>query len=547
MNSNHWHLLLDNYSIARATGFDRIVHHPRPLGVVLAPDKPWESAGVGMNYVGQRANGSFFGFYSAMWWDLDKGAAQPPSKVTGGHDRAHDIISSIAYATSEDGIHWHKPILGLLDGPAAIDRQKYAPFPTAAGLTRENNLGVPIVVVADLGQFGNVTDPQRRFALRLAPGAPGTPGAAGPVGVGSSWAHAPHGYFAAEIPDFLNDPNWREKLTYSGGNFDPRRHFLHFWDDMHGEWVAIEQGVIPHWLPTREVGRMASQDLVNWTSEAVLYPDAADPHLPWHYDESMSLTPFCAEGVIFGLLSWFHSDRSHPDGGPNLASTPEHPQIWPWVRKGSNEMRITISRDGGRTWDRTASREAWIPHGTEEDSYDRLVIGSLPPMRMGEEDWFYVTVIDGDHLGIRNNAAQTPYYHQRLPRHQVGLYVQKHNRYVSLSTRTQPEVLITNPVTVGGSVLQLNVDASRGVVRVGIAAAEPVMTYNGTTPSTAAHLYQGQMLPGFTFEDCQPVDVNSIEHTVRFTGVDGLAALQGRAVRLLIQVQHADVYGFRFT
>ena len=53
-------------------------------------------------------------------------------------------------------------------------------------------------------------------------------------------------------------------------------------------------------------------------------------------------------------------------------------------------MRITISRDGGRTWDRTSSRVAWIPPGTAEESYDRLVIGPTPPVRVGDEDWFYV-------------------------------------------------------------------------------------------------------------------------------------------------------------
>ena len=65
---------------------------------------------------------------------------------------------------------------------------------------------------------------------------------------------------------------------------------------------------------------------------------------------------------MLGLLSWFHSDRTHPEGRPNLEFTPEHPYIWPWCRKGTtNEMRITISRDGSITWARAASREAWIP------------------------------------------------------------------------------------------------------------------------------------------------------------------------------------------
>ena len=72
-------------------------------------------------------------------------------------------------------------------------------------------------------------------------------------------------------------------------------------------------------------------------------------------------------------------------------------------------MRITISRDGGLTWDRTSSREAWIPHGTEHDSYDRLVISALPPVHVGDKDWFYTEVLDGDHraYGTTSNRPST--------------------------------------------------------------------------------------------------------------------------------------------
>lgn len=540
MTTHSWRLFIDDHWVARATGFDRVVHHPRPMGVVIPADKPWETAGVGLNYVERRDDGQFVAFYNAMWWDLERGATMPVSRVTQGNDRAHHIYHRIGYATSEDGVHWDKPTLGLTDAPADVDRQTHAPFPTPVGSSRDNNLGVPFVVAFNLGRYGNVADSTKRYALRLAPDH------SGGSSIGSSHFHAPRGYFASDLPDFLHDPAWRDKLVDAGSNFNPRRNQVHFWDDLHQEWVALEQGVTPHWIPSREVGRFASPDLVHWTSHSVLYPDAADSHTPQRYDEPMSMTPFYAEGAVFGLLSWFHSDRSHPDGGPNFDPTPEHPFVWPWCRKGTNEMRITISHDGGLTWDRAASREAWIPHGTEQDSYDRLVIGCHPPLQIGQEDWFYCAVIDGDHLGVRNNADQSAYYYDRLPRHQVGLYIQKHNRYVSLQARTQPEILITQPVTVDGEELQLNVDASRGRVQVAIAAADPVATFNGTTPSTAAHLYVAQPLAGFGFDDGQPVYANSVEHTVRFTQDAALTSLQGRSVRLLFRVVDANLYGFRF-
>lgn len=551
--TENWQLFLDDYIIARSTGLSRVVHHPRAMGVVIPADKPWETFGVSPTCIHRREDGTFIAYYISMWWDCD--AAIQFSTEGMKRDRAHHTLHGVCYATSLDGIHWEKPNLGLSESPAGIDWDKNAPFPSPQGATMNNNLGLPFLVLANLGAYGNVSDPDKRYVIQMIHSSDEDTDFGAPL-------KAKRRYFAREIPDFLHDPAWREKLIDSGSELDPRRHNLHFWDDIHEEWVSMEQGVIGHWLPSREIARFASKDLVGWTSDSVLYPDCADPHLPQYYDEPMDMTPFCAEGIVFGLLSWFHGDRTHPEGGPVLEPSPEHPNRWPWARKGTNEMRITVSRDGGKTWDRSVSREAWIPHGTEEDSYDRVVLSGSPPIRVGDEDWFYMRVVDSDHLIIRNNPAQHPYNSDRIGRHQVALYVQKHNRYVSLQAGNRREVLITKPMEVSGDSLQLNVDAARGIVRVGIGLAEPVMTFNGTTPSMAPHLlaptkpnysdhlphadFTDNLLPGFSFDDCEPITINSIEHTVKFKSASFIA-IKGKRVRLLFEMQNANVYGFRFS
>jgi len=550
---DHWHLFIDNEAIARATGLSRIVHHPQKRGVVIPADQPWETAGVAPDHIFRNEEGLFVAFYIAMWWDCDKG--QHIANEGFRRDRANHMFTGNAYATSADGIHWHKPVLGRAEGPSGIDMQRHYPFPSPDEYGKSNNLGVPFTVVADLGRYGNVDDPTKRYVLRI------HEPASSADDIASAHGSAARNYFAPGIPDFLGDPDWREKLVAVDGTLDPRRHELHFWDALHEEWVAMSQGAIGHWLPSRDIARFASGDLRSWTSDTVLYPDPEDSHEPDRYDEPMALVPFCAEGVVFGLLSWFHSDRTHPDGGPVLEPSPDHPNRWPWCRKGTNEMRITISRDGGKSWDRTSSREAWIPHGTEEDSFDRLVIGPRPPIRVADEDWFYMDVVDGDHLIVRNDAQQSAYYEDRLAKHQIALYVQKHNRYVSLRAGNQTEVLITRPILVTGEKLQINVDASRGGVRVGVGLAEPVMTFGGTTPSDAPHLLAitapnhgnhlkhpsalRNLLPGFDFSDCEPVRANGIEQTVSF-GITDFAGLIGQKVNLLFEMQNADLYGFRF-
>ena len=552
LDAKNWQFFIDDYAIARGTGFDRVVHHPRPMGVVIDCDKPWETHGVEPVYFSRKADGTFVAYYKAVWWvpNTDARSARTSDMVyTNGNwqtrvpdkrpqDRDQQYVEVGAYATSKDGIHWGKPNLGLIDAPSGVDWKKFPPFPSPTGSSKNNNLSLPLKIV-DLREHGNVKDPAKRYALHLEGKA----------------------YFAAELPDFLHDPQWRTKLVDAVGTFSTRWNHLDFWDDQHQEWVGIVQNAVPHWLPTREIARFASPDLKTWRSEIVLTPDPEDPHEPGRYDEPMMLTPFHTEGVALGLLSWFHGDRTTPDGGPVLEkdsplvrgwrqgwprpTTAENPFVWPWARKGANEMRITISRDGGRTWDRKSSREAWIPHGTEEDSYDRLVITASLPVRVGDEDWFYMGVFNGDHLASRVNAQRSPYYHDRIRVSQIALYVQKHNRYVSLRTGSQMETLITKPFVVSGDTLQLNVDATRGRVRVGIAEYKPVLTLKDTTYSVDPHLIEQNVFEGFTRDDCQPVEVNSIEHVVQFKNGSSLKALQGKKVVLFIEMLDANLYSFR--
>ncbi|MDB6169291.1 MAG: hypothetical protein JWM88_2155 [Verrucomicrobia bacterium] len=552
IDAGDWQLFIDDHAVARSTGLDRVVHHPKSLGVVIDADQPWETHGVAPVHFLRKADGTFVGYYSSHWWvpntDARSATINDMVYVDGAwrtrtpdarpQDRDQQYVEVGCYATSPDGVHWIKPNLGLLDAPSGTDWKKFPPFPHPTGSSRNNNAYSPFHFT-DLGQHGNVSDPARHYAIQV----------------------DGHGYFAAEIPDLLHDPDWRKKLAPIDGTFSTRWGGLNFWDDAHHEWVAMVQNAVPHWLPSREIARFSSPDLKRWTSEIVLDPDADDPHEPNRYDEPMMLTPFHSEGVVFGLLSWFHGDRTTPDGGPVLEknspavrarhqgwpwpTTDENPFVWPWARKGVNEMRITLSRDGGHSWDRTSSREAWIPHGTEQDSFDRLVITATPPVRVGDEDWFYLGVCDGDHLVSRANAQRTPYSRDRVRIGRIALYTQKHDRYVSLSAATQRETLVTKPFVVNGDALHLNVDATRGRVRVGIAELRPVLTLKDTTSSTAPHLLEQNVLAGFARDDCRPIEGDGIDEVVQFRNGSSLAALRGRTVVLFIELLDADLYGFQ--
>ena len=510
----NWQLFLDDHAITRSTGFRRVLHHPRPRGVVLVPDQPWETFGVTPFYVGPRQGGGYECYYQTLWWE------------PGGRS-----VNQMCYAISTDGIRWEKPVLNMVEGPTETSPQPGFPLGVSGGpLSRANNI-IPCGHPRDMFRHGNVVDPARRYAIGL------------------EFRRGQRIGFCQRLPDFINDPNWREGIVDSGGFKPSHYNALEFWDDLHDEWVSMRQA--PNPPPVRCGGRYASADLNKWRLDHFIYPDAHDSTDPRYFDEVYGVMGVHQEGVVLGYLHWFIGDRTHANAelyedGHNRPAA-EEGLIGKSVSKGTMEERIAISRDGGKTWDRTVSRQAWIPHGTEQHSLDRLVRVDCPPLRMGDEDWFYASIYDGDHAGAR-------YYHdQRRSVIRGALYVQKHNRYVSLTAGNTPQILITRPIEVTGPWLQLNVDASRGEVRVGIGIDKVIPHKTGAWEFEAVlpHFMvedrweRSHLEPGLHVNDCLPIREDCIEHNVRWKG-EGLDRLIGKTVRLYIMVRDADLYGFRF-
>ena len=193
------------------------------------------------------------------------------------------------------------------------------------------------------------------------------------------------------------------------------------------------------------------------------------------------------------------------------------------------------------------SREPWIPYGSHHDAYNRQVRLDCPPLHVGDEDWFYCDVINGNHGTGRAN------YGRRKVVIQGALFTQKHNRYVSMRAGNDKQILITKPIKVTGRTLQLNVDGSRGEVRVGIGIDKviPHKTGNWKFAATLPHYMvtdrwdRTHLEEGFHINDCNPVHSDCIEQNVSWDEAK-LESLMGKTVRLYIMVQDADLYGFRF-
>jgi len=199
-------LFLDDWIIERMNGLKRTLHQPKKKGLLKEADgRDWLNGDVYMgNIVCQDRRGLFHMSYRYGWWDPE--VRNLDANI--GEDKAHWQRYTTAYAFSEDGIHWHKPELRLLEGPTGFRKQKEFPYDVPAGVSKQNNLGCPIDFAYDLRAHGNITEQHKRFLVRVVRKADTHPFAK---------TLESQLYFAPDWPDFAKDPHWKDKMTPVAG------------------------------------------------------------------------------------------------------------------------------------------------------------------------------------------------------------------------------------------------------------------------------------------------------------------------------------------
>ena len=100
---SRWELFVDDYLIDELSGEARVIlHHPTPQEVAIVYDEPWE--GNGCNYHSVFQDGDLYRLYYL---------ANQYTTTGGRFITPHPIY--LCYAESENGIHWRKPELGLIE------------------------------------------------------------------------------------------------------------------------------------------------------------------------------------------------------------------------------------------------------------------------------------------------------------------------------------------------------------------------------------------------------------------------------------------------
>ena len=495
-------LFIDDHVVEEIDNLARKLHQPEKFdnNVVLRAEHRWENCGIMMwttpAWVPEEQ--VFKTLYYAI---AESDSPEVKLDVTGAPMGGKSFI---CYATSEDGVNWDKPVLGLHDYDALSWH--------ASAIGTENNIlptGIPLAPIYD----PHDPDERRRYK-------------------GMGWGGTGHGLTPAISADCLH---W----TYLDVPSVPSSDEAHFgYDEENRLFIATVKHSSPDGRSPygRAFCLSTSEDFENWSEiELVFHADQLDQdngeermrkfiehpdylapvyNRPEEWRTDVYNFPvFRYEGLYLGLPVMHHWSGKHPPLYENVDS-----------RKS---VELTSSRDL-RQWERVANRTPFMelsPIG-DGSAYDTgQIVVANGPVRRNNELWFY-------YLGARHRVQSLPDLMNRkyLDTHAIALAKLRVDGFVSLKGGVEWGSTLTKPLVVEGNELHVNVDSWRGRVKAEVINPD-----------------DGRPLPGYTRDDSIPAMVDSIDEPMRWKEKVDLTELRGKTVRLRFSLVEAQLYAFWFT
>jgi hypothetical protein len=386
-------IFVDDTLVAHKTGLVRKVHPCRKLPEpVMVSEKTWEQAGIDQRiYV-----------YGTVLRDYDT------RQFRMWYNRNHLVL----YATSDDGLDWHRPALGFHE----------------SGSSKANNIVFPHFHSPSVVYNERETDPNKRYQM---------------LGYAKV---AGRGYYAAHSPDGLHWKLHPKNPVLPGGDtctlaLNPNT----------GEYLAFHKRTHVHRDKNRRLVYLAaSRDMQHWSEpKLVMAPDEIDDAQVeaegGRYAQFYNMSVFPYGGQMLGLVTHFRYTGPPKERGP-LQSGDDGPV----------DVQLVHSRDG-RQWHRCDDRSPMIPTGPH--AYDAgCVLGVINgPVVVGDELWLYYTAITTTHGGY-------------VPRKKITIALAKWrlDGLVSLDAGAEGGVVETVPLRCPSGRLVVNADALGGELRVGV-------------------------------------------------------------------------------
>jgi hypothetical protein len=511
-------LFIDDKFIARSDGVTLTMNTPQQVyEPLLVADRPWEGRIGAYNTV--LKEGDLF----RMWYDVS-----PPE----GTSR---FIRGAAYAESDDGIHWTKPDLGLIDYQGSTANNLVAPQ-----LVGSERHWFSDGRTLDLAMQGSMVfrdtnpacPPQERYKLWA------KMQAMLPAGELLDPSQVPEGVKAGEALENV-------KRVIRGGlvsmySEDGIRWSVYekrvdtgacdtlnvaIWDERLEKYVGYVR-MIPDLdgVKYRSVGRLVSDDFQNWsTTESVLEADQLDLRVPVPRRLSAYLNDPSGDGraVTRPVDIYTNGFMKYPFAQDAYFMMPSY--FYHWSPKGPStlDVRLLTSRDG-IGWQHAGEGQPFLRLGPWGTLSSMEIYACPGVVRVGDELWSYYAG-----KNINHDDKLDPVSDKKGS----GIFraVSRLDGFISADASYGGGALTTPSIVFKGRRLMLNLDTSAGgVVRVEIQSAE------------------GKPLKGYTVADADDLNGNSVRMPVSFNGNSDLGRLAGTPVRLSFQMYHCKLYAFQF-
>jgi len=500
-------LFLDDYGIESLSGLRRTMHQVTkyPDNPLLKPERSWEGESI---YISNSALYDSQERRFKMWYQA-------------GEYTCH--------VTSEDGLHWHRPHLGLVE---------------LSNCTANNIVqGQAMQLVYEL-----LSAPKQRYktlswnhergyhALFSEDGLVWKFQQATPLtGVGDVFVAVVGRNALTSVTSLNNHINANEtaaRHSHAEGGFPP-------------QYIGCVRLCCPvgrfdgssDIRPTRRVLALTTSD--NWTDWTepvrILTPDALDDEMAQirieaaladgtlrhdHLEDrrcefyTMYIIPY--EGLFLGLMFVFDASYEFHRIGKNNQS-------------GPREVQLVVSRDL-KNWQRLGDRQPFIPRGRTGE-FDCAEIGYVClPIIVGDELWFYYSGQTITHAGSRDEEYMADLRAkiksgEWAPISSIGLAKLRRDGFVSLDADNQGGSVLTKPFVMPAGELHVNVDASFGEVWVKVT--------DDKKPSLEG-VNRSNSIKGDHTDIVVPFDKGKIKN------------LAGQMIRLQISAINAKIYSFWF-
>lgn len=431
-------LFLNDEIIEHMDGLRRVVHQPQkhPANPVIEGTNPWERAAVSV-YGTALYDEAMKRF--RIWYLCIPGPPPLGRKwvEVGGYRRVANC-TLVAYAVSEDGVHWDKPVLNQL---------------SFEGSKANNLIDIGIDNPEGISVLHDPHDPNlnRRYKAffwdrRVSP-------PDDPIGVDEEAAKVPKelsgltkeqlsgGMWVAFSPDGIR---WRTHGPVLPIHSDTTQAVVY--DPRWQKFVAFGRFGFG-----RKVARTESADFLHWSQpQLVLEADERDGPAAQIYGMPTDLY----EGLYLGMLWLYHEGTT-----------------------GKIDTQLAVSRDGIR-WQRVGERQTFLPNGPEGARDDGMARAVGRYIVRGDTIYLYYSMVNGPHRG-----PKFPNPVRKFPS-AIGLATLRRDGFVSLDAGDQEGYMLTKPFVMPEGDLHVNADAKGGTVTVAI-CDETGTSFNGFEASQA--------------------------------------------------------------